>query len=92
MALLILGHVQTDHGALVVEHEFGERPRQLRLPHPGRAEEDEGADRSVRVLQTRACATERVRDSLDGLVLSDDALVEPFLHVDQLLGLAFHQA
>ena len=39
--LLVLGHVQADEGALVVEHELGERAGKLGLPHAGRAEEDE---------------------------------------------------
>ncbi len=36
--------------------------------------------------------SERVGHGLDGLVLADDALVEPLLHVDQLLGLALEEA
>ena len=38
-----------------------------------------------------ARAAERVRDRRDGLVLADDALVQPLLHVDQLLRLALEQ-
>src|SRR3954467_13662403 len=34
---------------------------------------------------------QRVGDGRDGLVLPHDALVQPLLHVDQLLGLAFQQ-
>ncbi len=45
----------------------------------------------VRVLEPGACAPERVGHGLDGLVLADDALVQPLLHVDQLLGLALEQ-
>ena len=78
--------------ALVVEHELGERAGELGLPHSGRAEEDERADRTVRVLQPRAGAPQRIGHGLDGLVLADDALVEALLHVDQLLGLALEQA
>ena len=61
------------------------------LPTPGRAEEDERADRAVRILQPGARAAQRVRDRRDGLVLADHALVQPLLHVDQLLGLALEQ-
>ena len=89
--LLVLGHVQPDHGAVVVEHELGERARELGLPHSGRAEEDERADRTVRVLEPGARAAQRIGHGLDGLVLADDALVQPLLHVDQLLGLALEQ-
>src|SRR5690242_14657517 len=39
MLLLILGHVDPDHGPLVLEQEFGERPRQLGFPYASGAEE-----------------------------------------------------
>ncbi len=91
MPLLVLGHVDPDHRPLVVEHELGERAGELGLADAGRAEEDERADRAIGVLQPGARATERVRDGLDRLVLADHALVQPFLHVDQLLGLALEQ-
>jgi len=49
--LLVLGHIDANHGLLVVEQEFGERARQARpLPTPS-AQEDEAAERPVRVLQ-----------------------------------------
>ena len=89
--LLVLRHVEPDHRALVVEHELGQRPRQLGLADAGRAEEDERADRTVRVLQAGARPAQSVRDRLDRLVLADHALVQPLLHVDQLLGLALEQ-
>ena len=79
------------HRAVVVEHELRERARELGLADAGRAEEDERADRPVRILQPGARAAQRVRDGLDRLVLADDALVEPLLHVDELLGLALEQ-
>ena len=91
VALLVLGHVEPDHRALVVEHELRERARELGLADAGRAEEDERADRAVRILQPGARAPERVRDRLDGRVLADDALVQPLLHVDELLDLALEQ-
>ena len=92
MLLLVLGHVESDDRAVVVEHELRERSRELRLAHAGRAEEDERADRPVRVLEAGACAPKRVRDGLDRRVLADDPLVEALLHVDELLDLALEQA
>src|SRR5207244_5232501 len=59
--------------------------------HARRSEEDEAADRPVRILQAGARAPQRVRDRLDRLVLADDALVQPLLHVDELLGLALEK-
>src|SRR5438105_4079689 len=58
--LLVLRHVEAHHRALVVEHELRERARQLRLTHAGRAEEDERADRPVRILEPGARAPQRV--------------------------------
>ena len=43
------------------------------------------------ILEPGARAPQRVRDRRNGLVLADDPLVEPLLHVDQLLGLALEQ-
>ena len=77
--------------ALVVEHELRERPRELGLADAGRAEEDERADRAVRILQAGTRASQCVRNGLDRFVLADDPLVQTLLHVDQLLGLALEQ-
>ena len=49
--LHVLAHVEADQRALVVEHELGERAGELGLADPRWAEEDEGADRTVRILQ-----------------------------------------
>ena len=80
------------HRPLVVEHELRERPGELGLADARRAEEDEGADRPVRILEPRARAAKRVRDGFDSLFLADDTLVESLLHVDELLDLTLEQA
>ena len=46
----------------------------------------------LRVLEPGTRAADGVGHGLDGLVLADDAIVEPLLHVDELLELALHQA
>ena len=85
-------HVDADHRVLRVEHELGQRAGQLGLADAGRAEEQERADRPVRVAQAGARAAQGVGHGLDGLVLADDALVQALLHVDELLDLALHEA
>ena len=90
--LLVLRHVDAHHRLLVVEQELGERPGELGLADAGRAEEEEAAERAVRVLQSSARAPDGVGDRGDGFVLTDDAAVEPLLHVDQLLDLTLHQS
>jgi hypothetical protein len=57
-----------------------------------RAEEDERAHRTARVLQARAAAAHRLGDGLDRLVLADDALVELGLHLAAALGLVLLEA
>ena len=51
--LHVLRHVDAHHRPLVVEQELGERARELGLADAGRAEEQERADRPVRIGQTR---------------------------------------
>src|SRR5436190_4903058 len=89
--LLVLGHVDPDHGALGVEQEFGQSPRQLRLPDARRTEEKERAKRSVGVLKPRPGAPDRVGDRAHGGILTDHALADPVLHVEELLELALDQ-
>ena len=55
-------------------------PRNTKLP-----------ERPVGILQPRAGPANRIGDGVDGVVLADDALVQPLLHVDELLHFAFHQ-
>ena len=76
---------------LVVEQELGERTRELGLADARGPEEQERADRAARVLEAGTGAPDRVGHGRDRLVLADDALVEPLLHVDELLELALEQ-
>ena len=59
--LHVFRHVDADHRLLVVEQELGERASQLGLADAGGAQEDERADRPVRVLDAGAGADDRVR-------------------------------
>ena len=89
--LLVFRHVDSDQRMLVVEQELGERTRHLRLAHAGRAQEQEAAQRPVRILQARARAPDCVGHRRHRLVLPDHAQVQPLLHAQELLDLAFHQ-
>ena len=71
--------------------KLGQRPRQLGLADAGRAEEQEAAERPVGVLQPGPGPADGVGHRDDGFVLADDALVQPRLHLQQLLDLALHQ-
>src|SRR5262245_10185990 len=72
--LHVRGRVDAHHRVLVVEQEFGERTCRLGFSDTRRTEEDERADRPIRILQTSARASNGVRHSLDRLELTDDAL------------------
>src|SRR5262249_25019798 len=87
----VLGHVDPDHGALVVEEELGDGARELGLPDARGSKEDERADRPVRVLEPRARAPYGVSDCSHGLVLTNNPEVQSLLHAEELLALALEE-
>src|SRR3712207_435547 len=87
VALHVLGHVQTDHGVLVVEEVLGQGASELRLADTGRAEKDEAADGTLRVREAGARFPDRFRDGDHGRVLANHALVEGLFHREQPLRL-----
>ena len=91
VALLVFRHVETGQGLLVVEEELGQRPCQLRLPHPRGPEEDEGPDRPVGVREPGPRAAHRAGDRVDRLVLAHHPPVQAVLHLDELLGFALEE-
>ena len=78
-----LAHVELDQRVLVTEEEVGQRLGQPRLPDAGRAGEDERATGTLRVLEAGTRTPNGARESLDGLFLADDALVQLVLHLEQ---------
>jgi hypothetical protein len=50
MLLLVLGHVDANHGFLVIEQEFSQGARQLRFSDAGRSQKDETSYGAVGVL------------------------------------------
>ena len=79
--LLIFTHVNTCQHRLVIEEYFGQSLRQLRLPDTCSTEEDEGADRTLRVLEPCTTTADGISHSSDSLLLTDDTLVELFLEM-----------
>ena len=90
--LHVLRHVDAHHRVLVVEEELRERTGRLRLADAGGSEEDERADRPVRILQPGARPAHRVRDGRDGLALSDHPLAEVILEMGESLALRLQEA
>ena len=62
---LILRHVDANHRVLVVEQERGQRAGELGLADSGRTQEDEAAQRAIRVLQPSTSATNGVCDRVE---------------------------
>src|SRR5258707_10546625 len=85
VALHELAHVDLDERVLAAEHELGERLGKLGLADARWAEEDERADRSLRILEARASAADGLRDDLDRLLLADDPVVQGVFHVEEVL-------
>ena len=74
--LHVLGHIDTNHGVLVIEEVLCEGLRQLRLTYTGRTHEEEGTDRSCRILDAGLRTLDGLDDLLHRLVLADQALVD----------------
>ncbi len=83
VTLLELAHVQPDHAAVRPEQGVGQRAGQLRLAHPGRAEEQEAAHRPVRVAEPGPRPADRLGHRLDRLVLADDPVVQVLFQAQQ---------
>ena len=85
MPLHVFGHVDAHRGVFVVEEKLRERARQLRFSDAGRTHEDERADGAIRIFQSRAGTTHRIRHRGNRFFLSDDALLDRVFHVHELL-------
>src|SRR3712207_190633 len=73
--LLELAHVYPDHGVLPAEEVIGKGARELGLSDARRAEEDEAADRALRVPYAGPGAPYGLGDGLHRLLLPHDPLV-----------------
>ena len=89
MLFHVFGHVETQHRGVVIEQELGQRLAKLRLADAGRPEEQERAHRPRRIVKAGPRPAHRFRDGRDSLVLADDARVQAFFHLQELLALAF---
>ena len=89
MLLHVLAHIELDQCLIVAEQELGEGLGQFGLTHAGGAQEDERTARTLRVLESGTSTTDGLADRLDGVLLTDDPLVEFVLHAQQAGGLLF---
>ena len=88
MLFHVFRHIDADDVAFVIEEGFGQCLGQFRLADAGRAEEDEGTNRTVRVLDARTGADDGVAHDLDSLVLADDTFMQCFVEVEEFFPFA----
>src|SRR3954453_22989023 len=81
--LAVLAHVELDQRILVAEQELGQRLGKPGLTDTGGAGEDERAAGALGVLESGPGTPDRPGESLDGLLLADDPLVQLVLHLEQ---------
>ena len=87
----VFAHVDTNHVLFIVKQRLRQRLGQLSLANARRTKEEERADRPVRVLDAGTAAQDGLADLFDRLILTDDALVERIIQMQQFFALAFHQ-
>ena len=71
--LHVLAHVNPHHRPVIVEQKLRQRPRQFRFADSCRAEENERANRLVRVAQAGARTPHGIGNRFHGFVLPDNA-------------------
>ena len=81
VALHIFGHIDSDHSVFIAEHGFRQGLTQLRFTNAGRTEEQEAADRTLRILQADTAAANGTGNSLYSLVLTHDPFMENIFHM-----------
>ena len=89
MTFLVLAHIDTGNHVLVIEQKLGESLCKLGLADTGGTHEQERTDRSLFIGQSRTASAHSVCYCADGLLLTNDSLVEFFLHTEQFLLFAF---
>ena len=89
MLLHVFGHVDPNHGMLVVKQKFRQRPCQFRFSHAGGPQEDERANRFIGIAQARARTPYRIGNPLQRIVLAHHTLAQTVFHAHQLADLAF---
>ena len=91
MLLRELRHIQLDEGVLISEEELSQCLGELSFTNTRGPGKDERTAGTLRVLEPCATASNRLRQSLDGLRLANNATVQFVFHIDQLGRLSLRQ-
>ena len=87
----VLCHINSDNIMFVVKQAFGQRFGKLRFAHARGTQEQEGTDRFVRIRDSSTGTQDRFGYPLHGFILTDYALMQKFIKMQDLLAFAFHQ-
>ncbi|CAB4685407.1 unannotated protein [freshwater metagenome] len=85
----VFRHVERDESLVITEQEFSESLCKFCFTNTSWSEEDERTTRATRIFQAGACTTDALRNSFNGIFLTDDAFVKFAFHVEQLGGFFF---
>ena len=83
MLLHVLGHIEADDRLLRAEHRLGKSACKFRLADARRSEEEEGADRTARILNPRTGTPHRLGDRAHRLILTDDTTADVLFESEQ---------
>ena len=89
--LHVFAHIDTHHVVLVVKKVISQRLREFRLADACRTEEQEGTDRSLRILDSGLGTKNCVGYLTDRLILADHSLVKFILKIQDFFPLPFCQ-
>src|SRR5690606_34533856 len=83
----VLRHVNAHHRVLIIKKKFSESLRKLCLSDTGRAEEEERANRSVRIRYPSPSTTHSFCHRIHSSLLADKTLRQLIFKVEQFFGL-----
>ena len=90
--LHVLRHIDPNEVLFVVKEACGQRLGKLRFANARGAEEQERAQRPVRVLNAGSASLDGLGDDAHGFILPDDSLVERVFEVQKLFALGLHES
>ena len=83
MLFAVFAHIQTDQCIFIIKHEFCQCFCQFCFSDSGWPDKNEGTDRALRVFEPGPRSADCIGNSVDGFILTNDAFMEIFLHMQQ---------
>ena len=84
-----LGHINADHGRVIIKKEFRKGFTQLGFPNAGWSKKEERADRPVHILKARTSASDCLADGSNSFILPYNAFTQILFHVKELFSFSF---